>query len=110
MLTQGSIIWLDFSPTAGHEQKGHRPALVVSAKSFNTSMGGIVWVVPVTSKTKERPEEVALPDGLPVSGVLLLSQIRALDVKARGFKIAGQVSEDFMTDEVLGRLIAVFTG
>ena len=56
MLTQGSIIWLDFSPTAGHEQKGHRPALVVSVKSFNTSMGGIVWVVPVTSKTKERPE------------------------------------------------------
>ncbi len=55
-------------------------------------------------------ERKALPEGLPVRGVLLLSQLRALDIAARGFERIGMVPDEFMDDEVSGRLIAVLEG
>ncbi|WP_337430982.1 type II toxin-antitoxin system PemK/MazF family toxin [Bilophila sp.] len=107
---KGELIWVDFDPTRGHEQQKRRPAIVVSATTFNDRMGGIVWVLPITSKKKGRPDEIALPEGLPVRGVLLLSQLRALDIAARGFERIGMVPDEFMDDEVSGRLIAVLEG
>ena len=107
---KGELIWVDFDPTRGHEQQKRRHAIVVSATTFNDRMGGIVWVLPITSKKKGRPDEIALPEGLPVRGVLLLSQLRALDIAARGFERIGMAPVEFMDDEVSGRLIAVLEG
>ena len=107
---KGELIWVDFDPTRGHEQQKRRPAIVVSASEFNERMGGIVWVLPITSKEKGRPDEITLPAGLPVRGVLLLSQLRALDIATRGFERIGMVPDEFMDDEVSGRLIAILEG
>lgn len=104
---KGELIWVDFNPARGHEQQKRRPALVVSADIFNARMGGLAWVVPVTSKIKGRPDEIELPPGLPVEGALLFSQLRSLDLAARGYESVGFVPDDFMDDEVSGRLIAV---
>lgn len=106
-LREGDLIWVNFSPTKGHEQNGERPALVVSAELFNKSTG-LAWVVPITTQRKGLPMEVVLPSGLPITGVLLLAQPRAIDFKARNVRKAGFVQMDFLRD-VQARLKAVLS-
>lgn len=79
---RGDIVWLTFSPQAGHEQAGRRPALVLSPKSYNSRVGLGIFC-PITNQAKGYPFEVALPAGLPVSGVVLADQVRNLDWQAR---------------------------
>lgn len=79
---RGDLVWLDFSPRAGHEQAGRRPAFVVSPVSYNQK-AGLMLACPVTSKVKGYPFEVPLPKELPVKGVILADQIRSLDWRAR---------------------------
>lgn len=102
---QGEILWLSLDPPLGHEQKGHRPVLVVSATLFNKHTG-FSWVVPVTSPLKGLPNEIRLPKGLAVHGTLLLSQLRSIDWRARSFSVACSVPLDFLED-ILARLSAV---
>lgn len=61
---RGELVWLGFSPQAGHEQAGRRPALVVSPASYN-SRSGLALVCPVTTKSKGYPFDVHIPEGLP---------------------------------------------
>ena len=79
---RGHLIWLTFNPQAGHEQAGRRPALVLSPASYNSKVGLLI-ACPITSQSKGYPFEVALPAGLPVSGVILADQLRSLDWRAR---------------------------
>jgi mRNA interferase MazF len=94
---QGEILKLSLDPTLGHEQKGYRPALVVSATVFN-SRTGFCWLIPITTPQKGLPAELRLPDGLPVHGILLLSQLRAIDWQARPFSVLCAVPPDFLED------------
>ena len=99
---RGDAVWLTFDPQAGHEQAGRRPAVVLSPRVYN-SRTGLAIFCPITSQTKGYPFEVALPDGLPVGGVVLADQIRSLDWHARhAARICELPSET--TDEVLGKL------
>ncbi len=86
---RGDIVWLDFSPQSGHEQAGHRPALVLSPASYNGRVG-LALVCPITSLAKGYPFEVPLPPGAPVSGVALSDQVRSLDWRARRARAAGR--------------------
>ena len=79
---RGDLIWLMFTPQAGHEQAGHRPALVISPKLYNAK-SGMALMCPITSQVKGYPFEVAIPAGLPISGVVLSDQIKNLDWHAR---------------------------
>ena len=79
---RGDVIWLDFSPQAGHEQAGRRPALVLSPQAYNKKTGQAL-VCPITSKAKGYPFEVELPVGLGVNGVVLADHIKNQDMKAR---------------------------
>jgi mRNA interferase MazF len=79
---RGDVVWLSFDPQAGHEQAGHRPALVVSPESYNRKVG-LALFCPITSQSKGYPFEVAVPSGLEVSGVILSDQVKSLDWKAR---------------------------
>lgn len=79
---RGEIIWLHFTPHAGHEQAGRRPALVISPATYNRKVG-LALVCPITSKVKGYPFEVELPHGLKAEGVVLCDQIRSLDWHAR---------------------------
>ena len=102
---QGQILKLDLDPTLGHEQKGYRPVLAVSASIFNKHTG-FCWVVPVTTPQKGLPDEIRLPEGLPVHGTLLLSQLRSIDWRARPFSVACSVPQAFLED-IAARLSAV---
>ena len=94
---QGQILKLDLDPTLGHEQKGYRPVLVVSASIFNAHTG-FCWVVPITTAQKGLPDEIRLPGGLPICGTLLLSQVRSIDWRARPFSVACSVPANFLED------------
>ncbi len=79
---RGDLIWLSLDPQAGHEQRGRRPALVLSPAAYNGKTG-LALVCPLTSQVKGYPFEVALPEGLSVSGVVLSDQLRSLDWRVR---------------------------
>lgn len=79
---RGDIVWLDFSPQAEHEQSGHRPAFVLSPKTYNRKVG-LALCCPVTSQVKGYPFESVLPGGLPVGGTILSDQVKSLDWRRR---------------------------
>ena len=79
---RGDIVWLSFTPQAGHEQAGHRPALVLSPESYNRKVG-LALFCPITSQVKGYPFEVRVPHGSQVSGAILADQVKSLDWKAR---------------------------
>jgi len=99
---RGDIVWLTFAPRAGHGQAGRRPALVLSPKEYNGKVG-LALFCPITSQVKGYPFEVALPDGLPVAGVVLSDQVKSLDWRVRKAARAGRLSEAEI-GEVIGKL------
>jgi mRNA interferase MazF len=97
--SRGDIIWLTFDPSAGHEQAGHRPALVISPKSYNTTLG-LCLVCPITSQVKGYPFEVGLPSGLKVNGVVLADQVKNVDWKVRGSEYICRLPPEIMEDVI----------
>lgn len=93
---QGQIVWTNLNPTKGHEQRGKRPVLIVSNNDFNELCGGMVKVVSITSTMRKFPLHVALPEGLPIHGMIKLEQERSIDISARGWELACEVPKDFM--------------
>jgi mRNA interferase MazF len=81
----GDIVWIMFNPQAGHEQAGHRPALVLSPKAYNGKVG-LAILCPITSQVKGYPFEVKIPEGLEIGGAVLSDQVKSLDWKARQAK------------------------
>jgi len=99
---RGDLVWLEFNPQAGHEQAGHRPALVLSPKAYNQATG-LALMCPITSKEKGYPFETALPDGLKISGVVLADQIKSLDWRARKAS-QPDAAQSVIVDDVLAKL------
>ena len=99
---RGDIVWIEFSPQAGHEQAGRRPALVVSPGTYNKKVG-LAILCPITNQVKGYPFEVMLPDGLPIQGVVLSDQAKSLDWRARRTTYAATVHKD-VTAQVLNKL------
>lgn len=79
---RGDIVWIQFNPQAGHEQAGHRPALVLSPAAYNEKVG-LMLCCPITSQVKEYPFEVAIKAGARIKGVVLSDQIKSLDWRVR---------------------------
>ena len=96
---RGDLVWLDFDPRAGHEQAGRRPGIVLSQVAYNRRVGLIV-VCPITSRVKGFPFELALPEGLPIGGVVLTDQVKSVDWRARRAEIVGSVSDEFVTEVI----------
>ena len=84
---RGDIVWLHFTPQAGHEQAGRRPALVLSPQTYNEKTG-LALCCPITSQVKGYPFEVHLPSLNVVTGVVLADQIKSLDWRARWARFA----------------------
>jgi len=99
---RGDVIWISLDPQAGHEQRGRRPALVVSPRAYNGRVG-LALLCPITNRVKGYPFEVAVPDGLPVTGVVLSDQVKSLDWKARQCSHICTISEQVVV-QVLRRL------
>ena len=56
----GDIVWLHFNPQAGHEQAGHRPAVVLSPATYNRR-AGLMLCCPMTTQIKGYPCGAAVP-------------------------------------------------
>ncbi len=104
MPRKGDFVALMFDPQSGHEQRGRRPALVVSNDLFNRHTG-LCIVCPVTTARRDHPFHVAIPDGCAVSGVVTVEQVKSIDFRARGVKRIGP-APDAVVDEALSLLDA----
>ena len=98
--SRGDIVWLQFNPQAGSEQAGHRPALVISPRSYNAKVGLAVFC-PLTTHVKGYPFEVVLPEGGKAQGAVLADQVKSLDWRIRRAEKFDEVS-----DELLGEVLA----
>ncbi|MFP1132403.1 type II toxin-antitoxin system PemK/MazF family toxin [Asticcacaulis sp. W401b] len=90
---EGHIVYTDFDPSAGHEQQGKRPAVVLSKQVFNKN--GMMICAPMTTKIRNMPWEVpitSLKDDRP--SVALANQIQTMDLNARGAELVGRVTID----------------
>ena len=79
---QGDIIYLGFDPRAGHEQKGRRPAFVVSNNVFN-KFSKLAIVCPITNTNRSFPLHVPLDARTKTTGVIMCEQVKSLDISAR---------------------------
>jgi mRNA interferase MazF len=102
---RGDIVWLQLNPQAGHEQSGHRPALVLSPASYNRA-SGLMLCCPMTSQKKGYPFEVALIDEPDRKSVVLADQVKSLDWKVRKAIKKGTASLDVVA-ETLSKLQAL---
>ena len=99
---RGDIVWLKFDPHAGHEQAGHRPALVLSPEAYNRRTDLAIFC-PISSQVKGYPFEVPIPKGSKVSGVILSDQVKSLDWKARSARFCCRLDPSTFS-EVTGKL------
>ena len=99
---RGDLVWLDFSPQAGHEQAGRRPGFVVSSRAFNAKLN-LAFICPVTSRVKGRGFEVLLPDGLPIQGAILIEHMKSVNWAARKLEQICLAPGEVL-DEVLAKL------
>jgi len=97
---RGDVVWISLNPQAGHEQAGRRPALVVSPGSYNAK-AGLALLCPITSQVKGYPFEVPLPEGLPVSGVVLSDQVKSLDWRVREAEVACALPKETVAEALL---------
>lgn len=99
---RGDLIWLDFNPQTGREQAKRRPAIMLSPVEYNAKVR-LAIVCPITSKIKSYPFEVALPDDLKISGVILSDQIKSLDWQTRNAELICKAPPT-LTAEVMAKL------
>lgn len=96
---QGDIVYLDFDPQAGHEQRGRRPALVVSNNAFNSLSRGAL-VCPITNTNRGIPIHVALDARTKTTGVIMCDQVKALDMQSRNVALIEPAPEDIIAEAV----------
>jgi mRNA interferase MazF len=101
---RGDILWLNFNPQSGHEQKGKRPAIVLSPKEYNEKVG-LALFCPITSKEKGYPFEVRIRNE-KINGVVLSDQIKSLDWKGRETDFIIKATEKEWT-EVINKLMVL---
>ena len=99
----GEIVWLNFTPQAGHEQAGHRPALVLSPAAYNDKTS-LMLCCPLTTQIKNYPFEVLIT-GTP-QNVVLADQVKSLDWRARNATRKGAVSPEELAD-VRAKILAL---
>lgn len=90
---QGDIVYLDFNPTLGHEQKGLRPAVVISNNTFNYNTKMII-VCPITSNEKQFPTHYILEDTKKIHGSVLCEHLRSVDYEVRNIKYVEKLSDN----------------
>jgi len=97
---RGDIVWLNFDPQSGHEQKGKRPAIVISPKAYNKKVG-LGLFCPITSKIKKYPFEVEIVSK-KINGVALSDQIKSLDWRVRDIEYIERVTPQ-TTKEIINK-------
>ncbi len=96
---QGDIVYMDFDPQSGHEQKGRRPALVVSNNLFNR-VSNLTMVCPITHTDRGHPFHVRLDGRTKTDGVILCDQARMLDLNSRRVSFEEKAPADIVAEAV----------
>ncbi len=99
---RGDLVWIAFNPQAGHEQTGRRPALVLSPEKYNQRVK-LAIMCPITTKIKNYPFEVRLPENMKTTGVILADQVKSLDWEAREIAFIEKAPTS-VVEEVLKKL------
>lgn len=100
--SKGDIVWLSFDPQSGHEQAGHRPAMVISPKEYNEKVG-LALFCPITSRVKNYPFEVRIQVQDKIDGAILSDQLKSLDWRARDARLIAKAPVEIV-EEVLTKL------
>lgn len=96
---QGDIVYLDFDPQAGHQQKGRRLAIVVSNNAFNSLSRGAL-VCPITNTKRGIPIHVPLDDRTKTTGVVMCDQVKALDMQSRNAAFVEKAPQELVAEAV----------
>lgn len=96
---KGDFVAVTFAPQSGHEQRGRRPALVVSNTQFNRHVG-LAIVCPLTNADRGFPFHVSVAAEADVTGFVMVEQVKSIDFRARKAKRIGRAS-----GEVLERVL-----
>lgn len=94
---KGDFVALTFDPQSGHEQRGRRPALVVSNDLFNRHTG-LCIACPVTNARRDYPFHVSIPEDCEVSGVVMVEQVKSIDFRSRQVKRIGPAPESVLRE------------
>jgi mRNA interferase MazF len=93
----GDLVWLTFDPQAGHEQRGRRPALILSPRAYNAK-ARLAIACPITTQVKGYPFEVLLPSGGKIAGAVLADHVKNLDWQVRRAVFEAKAHVDIVTD------------
>ena len=94
---QGDLVALDFDPQTDHEQKGRRPALVVSKEAFNTGTGMAICC-PITNTNRRMPFHVPIAGRTSLTGFVMCEQVKSLDFRSRGMTLIEHAPKDLLAD------------
>jgi len=97
---QGDIVFVDFNPTKGHEQKGYRPAIIVSKDVFNKNTKMVI-ACPITTNEKEFPTHYLLEDANKVHGSVLCEHISSIDYEDRKLKFVEKASDNDLLSVIM---------
>ncbi len=86
-------MWMNFSPQAGFEQAGRRPALVLTSKEYNRRTSRFI-ICPITSQVKGYAFEYPMPADCAIQGVVLTDHVKNQDWTERNVEYADTLSSD----------------
>ena len=94
---KGDLITLSFDPQSGHEQKGRRPALVISNYLFNQAVG-LAVVGPITHTTRRIPFHLPMPSSSSFTGFVMVEQMKSIDFTARNARFVEKAPTPLIDD------------
>ena len=96
---KGDFITLSFDPQAGHEQKGRRPALIISNHLFNQATG-LAIACPITNTDRKIPFHLRVPSASSLTGFVMVEQVKSIDYRARQAKFVEKSPSEFVDDVI----------
>ena len=93
---QGDIVALNFDPQSGHEQKGRRPAIIMSNKIFNQHLG-LAFACPITNTKRDFPFHIAV-ESENITGYIMAEQMKSIDYKSRSIKFIEKANAQMVND------------
>jgi mRNA interferase MazF len=94
---KGDFVALTFDPQSGHEQKGRRPALVISNDLFNRKTG-LAMVCPLTNTDRKIPFHLKVPENSLLTGFVMVDQVKSVDFASRNAKFIEKAAPHFLAD------------
>lgn len=94
---RGDIVYVDLSPTSGHEQTGKRPVLVMRNED-TAKVTNMTVVCPITSTDRKHPLHCRLDERTKTTGVILCEQVRSLDLSSRDAELREKAPSDIVEE------------